>query len=189
MKITHMKSHLFRLAGSLSIVGLLLAGVVVSPAGTALAQTAEPPAKTDRVANTTRLENVYQRELNWLNQQQQNLDRTDQLVSRIQTYIANQQAAGKDVTALRAALATFQQQIATAQTSHQTAASILNTHTGFDANGHVTDAAQARQTLIAGHQSLADARRVLRQAILDLHRALRNWRLANRPGPAAPLSN
>jgi exonuclease VII large subunit len=179
MKIANVKSKLFSIVGSLSIAGLVLASVVVAPTGTALAQTATPPARVGQQARDERLERLYQRERDWLNQQQQNLDKTSQIVSKVQIYIANQQAKGKDVSALQAALAAFQQQIATMQSSHTTAANVLGSHAGFDANGKVTDPNQARQTLLDGRQALRAAHLILRQAILDLHRALRAWRQAN----------
>ena len=69
------------------------------------------------------------------------------------------------MSALQAALSTFQTQIATAQSSHNTTASVLGNHAGFDANGKVTNPDQARQTLLDGRQSLRDAHGVIRQAV------------------------
>src|SRR5512143_3250120 len=180
MKLSNLKFNVFKAVSILSLVGLVLAGIVALPSGTAFAQSATPPAKPGQQARDERLERWYQREQTWLNQQQQNLDRTSNIVTRVQQHIADQQAKGKDVTALQAALSTFQSQIATAQSSHATAATILNTHAGFDVNGKVTDPNQARQTLLDGRQALHDAHLILRQAIVDLHRAVREWRQANR---------
>ncbi len=179
MKTANVKSKLYGIVGSLSIAGLVLVSVVAAPTGAALAQTATPPAKAGQQARDQRLERLYRREQDWLNLQQQNLAKTSQIVSKVQTYIANQQANGKDVSALQTALGIFQQQIATAQSSHTTAANVLGNHAGFDANGKVIDPIQARQTLLDGRQALRDAHLELRQAVLDLHRALRAWRQAN----------
>jgi len=191
MKLTNLKVKFFKVVSILSLVGLVLAGIVALPSGTAFAQSATPPAKPGQQARDERLERWYQREQTWLNQQQQNLDKTSNIVTKVQQYIAAQQAKGKDVTALQAALSTFQSQIATARSSHATAATILNNHAGFDANGKVTDPNLARQTLLDGRQALNDAHRILRQAIVDLHRAIRAWRAANGllVKPAATPSN
>ena len=179
MNLTHLKSKLFRLIGGLSVAGVMLAGAVATPSGTALAQTATPPARVGQQVRDERLERVYQREQAWLTTQQQNLDKMNQIVSRVQAYIIAQQGRGKDVSALQAALTTFQQQIATAQSSHNTAATVLSNHADFDANGKVTDPNLARQTLLDGRQALRAAHQIMRQAVVDLHRAIRTWREAN----------
>ncbi len=179
MNISPLKSKLFSLIGGLSVAGLVLAGVVAAPTGTVLAQTATPPARPGLQSRGERLERWYQREQDWLDKQQQNLDRMNQIASKAQSYIANQQVRSKDVSALQTALAIFQQQIATAQSSHHTAANVLSHHAGYDANGKITNASQAQQTLIDGRQALSDAHLTMRQAVLDLRRAVRAWRVAN----------
>ncbi len=179
MKLKNWKSRWFSMIGVLSIAGMILAGVVAAPTAAALAQAATPPPKAGQQVRDQILERAYRREQAWLALQQQNLDRMNQIVTKVQNYIAAQQAKGKDVSALQAALAAFQQQIAVAQSSHTTAATALGNHAGFDANGNVTDPALARQTILDGRQALRDAHRVIRQAVTDLRRASRAWRTAN----------
>ena len=188
------KSKLQRAIAGLSISGVVLAGVIAAmPASAAYAAPGTPPAPGQPgAARNERLEQAYQREQAWLSQQQDNLNKMNSIADRVQQFITTQQGKGKDVSALQAALATFKSQIATAQASHATAANVLSAHLGFDANGKVTDAAQARQTLLDARQSLRDAHNVMRQAVLDLHRAIRAWRQANGPKvqqPAATPSN
>jgi hypothetical protein len=129
--------------------------------------------------------NRLAREQEWLKLQQTRLDGTAQIVEKTQAYITEQKSKGKDTAALEAALATFQQQVATAQTSHKTAADLLSAHAGFDASGKVTDSEQAHQTLTGAHQSLSDAHKVLQQAGLDLRKAIRAYRDANDPAAKA----
>jgi TolA-binding protein len=175
-------SKLQKVIAGLSVSGLVLAGVIAaSPATSAYAAPGTPPAQGQAAeTRNARLEQAYQREQEWLSQQQDNLNKMNTVVvDKIQQFITTQQGKGKDVTALQAALATFKSQLVTAQASHTTATNVLSTHLGFDANGKVTDAPQARQTLLAARQSLRDAHNVMRQAVLDLHRALRTWRQAN----------
>ncbi len=175
------KSKLQHAIAGLSIGGVVLAGVIAAmPANAAVAAPGTPPAPGQLWAvRNARLEQAYQREQAWLSQQQDNLNKMSSIADRVQQFITTQQGKGKDVSALQAALATFKSQIATAQTSHTTAANVLSAHVGFDANGKVTDAVQARQTLLDARQSLRDAHDVMRQAVTDLHRAIRAWRLAN----------
>jgi galactokinase len=177
------RSKLQRTIAGLSVSGLVLAGVMAAiPATAAYAAPSTPPAQPQR---NERLEQAYQREQEWLGTQQDNLNRLISVAGKVQQFITTQQNTGKDVSALQTALATFKSQIATAQASHATAGNVLNTHLGFDANGKVIDAAQARQTLLDARQSLYDAHRVMRQAVLDLHRAIRTWRQANGEGQSA----
>ncbi len=184
----NLKSKWQKIVAGLSVSGLVLAGIIAAaPTHAAYAAPATPPApaQTEQTRNA-RLERVYQREQQWLNTQQDNLNKMNNIADKVLQFITTQQGKGKDVTALQAALTTFKSQIATAQASHAIAAGALNTHVGFDVNGKVTDAAQARQTLLDARQSLRDAHNVMRQAIYDLHRALRTWRQAN--GPKAAIA-
>jgi hypothetical protein len=185
------KSKLQKVIAGLSVSGLVLAVIIAAiPATSAYAAPGTPPAQ-DQAAETrnARLEQAYQREQEWLSQQQDNLNKMNTVVvDKVQQFITTQQGKGKDVTALQAALATFKSQIVTAQSSHTTAANVLGTHLGFDANGKVTDAAQARQTLLDARQSLRDAHNVMRQAVLDLHRTIRQWRQVNGVKAAQPTA-
>ncbi len=177
----NLKSKWQKIVAGLCVSGLVLAGIIAAaPTHAAYAAPATPPApvQTEQTRNA-RLEKVYQREQQWLNTQQDNLNKMNNIADKVQQFITAQQGKGRDVTALQAALATFKSQIATAQASHATAAGVLSTHLGFDVNGKVTDTVQARQTLLDARQSLRDAHAVMRQAVYDLHRALRTWRQAN----------
>jgi hypothetical protein len=181
MKHLNIKSKFVRLISGLSIVAVAFTALAAAPVGVAFADTPTPTPKPGQAARTARLEKVYQREQNWLTQQQANLTKATAIATKVQDFINAQNAKGKDTTALQQALAVFQQQLATAQSAHQAAAAtILSNHTGFDANGKVTDAAQARQTLIDARQSLRDAHQALMQGTRDLHRAIREYRTANK---------
>ena len=177
----NLRSNLFKAIGSLSVAGMVLAGVITAPASTALAQPATPPAGQSRLAKARdeRLERWYQREQAWLSLQQVHLNTMNEVANKVQQFITTQQSKGKDVSALQAALDTFKSQIASAQSAHNTAASVLSAHQGFGADGQVVDADQARQTLIDARQSLRDAHRIMLQAAHDLRTAFREWREAN----------
>lgn len=126
------------------------------------------------------LKKDYQIEQNWLIKQQDNLNKTAAVVTNVQNLIDKANGKGKNTTALVNALATFQSQIATSQSSHDTAASILSTHSGFDANGNVIDRDAARLTVKSARQSLSDAHALLWQAAHDLHQAVKEWRENNK---------
>jgi len=114
------------------------------------------------------------------------LEKADRLGEKIQRLIdwANEQ--GLDTSALVAALAEYTQQLAEARQYHAQASQILAAHAGFDENGHVIDATLARQTVKDAADAHRESRQILRQALRDLHKAVKEWREANpRPQPAA----
>jgi hypothetical protein len=126
------------------------------------------------------LARAYQREQDWLTRQQANLGKADAAVTRVQDLVSKAQAKGLDTSALEAALSTFQAQLATAQSSDDTAASVLSAHNGFDASGNVTDDTAAAQTVKDADQALKDAGAVLAQATRDLQTAVKAWEEANK---------
>lgn len=140
-------------------------------------------AALDLFRDTKVEQNRLTREQKWLALQQTRLDDANKIVGLVQTYINNQNAKGQDTSALVAALATYQQQLATAQASHTNAANLLSAHAGFDNNGNVTNPTQAHQTLVDAHQALLDAHNVLNQAGTDLHKALDAYRDTHKPTP------
>ncbi len=127
-----------------------------------------------------RLENALSRENKWLGVQANNLQRMGQIAGKAQALIDQAKAKGIDVSALQAALNTFNSQVANAKSNHDTASGILSTHSGFDANGKVTDASVARETILDARQSLEDAHLTMRQAAVDLRGAIRTFRSAHK---------
>ena len=163
--------RLVALVLAFSMVAVLFAGV--SPA---FAQSGTPRLP----AGANALQRAYQREQKWLTLQTDNLKRGDQVATRLQTFIDNQNGKGKDTTKLAAALAAAKTQLADAHSAHDAAAALLSTHAGFDNSGKVTDLAQARQTLTSAVQSLWKSHRTLCQALRDMRVALRTYRQANK---------
>lgn len=173
MKTSHpisiFSSKSLRLAVS---VLLVLGAVLVVPAGTALA--AGPADPSSRNLGT-----AYQHEQHWLTVQQGNLDLANGIATSVQDLITEAQARSIDTTAISAALTTFQSQISAAQSSHDSAASLLSTHNGFDDSGNVTDAVAAAQTVAQAGQALLNAHTILVQSSRGLLNALKAWEKAN----------
>ena len=164
--LTAARTWLVKLGGAL-LAATAAAGLALSPVAA---------AGPTRPAPT--LETVYQREQNWLVVQTTTLTDANTIAANIQNWINTLQGQGKDTTDLETALAAFNSQIATAQTNHDAAASTLASHAGFDANGQVTDRAQAASTLRQAYQSLQTAHLTLVSAVVDLRLAVRTWRNA-----------
>ena len=183
----------------LAAVALLAAAAAVSAIGIASApafaqsSSTTPNAAQPGSASTTRsaaLEKAFANENTWLATQASNLQKIGQWVTKAQDLIDKAKAKGWNAGGLQAALNAFKAQIANAQGLHHTANAILTNHKGFDANGKVTGAAAAAQTVKDARQSLGDARGVMRQAVLDLRSVILNFRKAHKSKaqPAAPTA-
>ncbi|MCL5959687.1 MAG: hypothetical protein M1358_10315, partial [Chloroflexi bacterium] len=109
-----------------------------------------------------------------------------ELAAKVQSYIDNQKAKGKDTSSLETALANFKAAVATAQSDYDTAKSTLDARAGFDANGEVTDIAQARSTVQTAGKAERQFHQTMRKATVDLRKALRQYRQANRPEAEGP---
>jgi chromosome segregation ATPase len=144
------------------------------------AQGTNPPPPPGGQNQVERLEKAYQRELKALDAQVKRLTAVDERVQKVTERIANLKSQGKDTTALDEALNDFKAAVQEAHTSHDSAAAILKTHAGFDANGKVTDAQQARATVKEAEQLLRRVHQGLRPAIRDVVRAVREFIRDNR---------
>ncbi len=113
--------------------------------------------------------------------EQKRLDQANALVGKAQDRINALKGQGKDTSALETALSSFKNALGSAQTSLNSAKSTLDAHTGFDANGNVTDEAQARATLQAAGNSEQQFRQTVRQALSDVRKALQQYRADNKP--------
>jgi len=163
----------WRVFGAVAALAML-AGFVFTPTSTAYADDGMATAP----GGGKRLEAAFKAEQKWLSIQQEHLNKAGEFADKVQTFIDEQK--GKDTSALEAALAAFNQQVAAAQGKHDNAASILSAHAGFDENGQVTNREAARETVKSAHEALANARKTLWQAERDLRKALKDWRQANK---------
>ncbi|MCC7361503.1 MAG: hypothetical protein IT317_18595 [Anaerolineales bacterium] len=163
------KAWWVKLSGAL-LAAALTAGLALAPAYAApAAVAAERPAPT--------LETLYQREQNWLTVQTTTLTNANSIAVNMQNWIDTLKRLGKDTTDLETALASFNGAVASAQTRHNAAAGTLAAHAGFDANGTVTDRAQAAATVRSAYDNLQAAHLTLVGAVVDLRLAVRTWRL------------
>ena len=180
-----------KFVGNASVV--TIAGLTILSGTPALVQAAPMSLPDTATAPNVRLPaerlilgREYAREQKWLAGQQNALDQEVKLGTKTQAWIDSLKAKGKDTTPLDQAMTAFNAQVANAQNVHNTAATILSTHAGFDANGLVTNFVQARATVRNARQSLWNARRIRLQARTDLIRVIVQWRWTNNETIAAP---
>jgi len=173
LKLKTLHSWAIKLAGAL-LAAALTAGLALAPAyaaGSPSGQVSPTPAGPVNQA----LANIYQREQSWLSVQTNTLADANTIAANGQNWINTLKGQGKDTTALETALAAFNGQVAAAQTAHDAAEGVLAAHAGFDANGAVTNGAEAAGTLRQAYQKLQQAHLSLVSAAVNLRLAIRTW--------------
>ena len=171
--MSHLRKYRSWSIGFLILIAVLVLGVTTP----ALAQ--DNPARP--TPSGVNLELFYARELLVADRQAEALSRAGGAITRVEDLITRLQSEGFDTADLETALAAYRSGIAAAQSAHDEAAAILSTHAGFDGDGHVTNLAQALDTVRTAGQSLREAHLKLRTANLDLRQALHAWYEAHRP--------
>jgi hypothetical protein len=171
-KLNLVSKILFGLALGLMLV--LGAGAITTPAAYAA-----PPQQQ---GNHTRLEYGLRLAELHLKGQQNRLDLARDGAALAQDFIDEQKKNGKDTADIQAALDEFNRQIEAAQAKHDQAQQIFEIKAGFDADGQVTDADQARETLQDIREAMREAGETLRRGLQDFRQAMRDFRQANRPG-------
>jgi chromosome segregation ATPase len=153
--------------------------------GSASAAPAKPVADKANAALSRRYKEEQQR----LKLQDARLNRAAEYAAKVDSIIAKLKAKGKDTAALEQAVAAFRAGIAQARAEWQAASDTLSTHSGFDADGKVSDADQARATLKSAHEHMQSAHTIARGAYKSLHEAIVAYRKANREvkEPVAPV--
>ncbi len=164
------------------LVGLAAMGLALSAAAPALAAEPAPPAPAAQSQRQPwRLERAYLRAQHDLEMQAFHLSKTDEVTAKTQALIDRAKGEGKDTSGVEAALAAFEAAVPQAEAAHAEAAAVLASHAGFDDNGQVTEAVQARETIEAANEAMREARELLRDAERDLRQAIRDFVRANRP--------
>jgi hypothetical protein len=159
--------------GRWMVVAIVMVSLTLAFAGVASAE-----GNAQQTTNET-LETMLRRENNVLGAQANRLRTANNIATRVQAWIDRLNADGKDTGLLETALSTFKTNLASAQASHDEAAAILAAHNGFDANGKVTDRQAAIETVRSVGSALKTVHRTLSQAVIELRKAIIDWRAAN----------
>jgi hypothetical protein len=107
------------------------------------------------------------------------LDKTDNVVTRLEEAITTGQEKKRDVSALVDALKKFKEQISTARVAQNQAAGLLAHPAGFNQDGTVTDRDLAFKTIREIHQVQQDIRRQIGDSIKDALKAVREYHQDN----------
>ena len=175
MKMLFKKTILLALVAALAVASLPF--VRVSAAG------ADDPQPPSGPVTNGKLEQVWARQQRAYEKLGKGFDRADDFTARAQQLIDRAKENGKDVSALQAALDAFESAIKEAHPIYEGGKGIINSHQGFDANGKVTNAEKAKETIQAMHDKLQEVKAAMNGTGKALREATRDFRQAN-PRPA-----
>jgi hypothetical protein len=191
MEVTVMKHLSLTSRACLTIISGVTAGVIIVtggllvsvPAAHAAGISAEPSLSLqidqhDEERQTRRLQHLFNQQKLMLAIQEDHLVMAREAAADAQERIDELKAEGKDTARIEAALAAFNGGIEAAQSSWNTARSILSAGAGFDDKGQVIDQEQARETVRSAGRALQDTGRILRRAAADFRHAARQFRQA-----------
>jgi hypothetical protein len=128
-----------------------------------------------------KLEQIWARELSMYEKLGKAFSDTDSHVAKFQEMIDRASANGKDVTALQAALDAYESALNNARPTYNSLASIINAHSGFDANGKVTDEELAKATVREVGETMKEIKSAMGGTFKALRDAAKAFRDANRP--------
>ena len=175
-KLTLQKTILAALIVALMAAALPLTGVSAAP------QTTQPYVDGKGISNE-RLENIWKRMQNRYERVGKLFDNDAKLVDRAEEMISRLKDAGEPTAELEAALKAYQDALKQARPIYESCKGILNSHKGFDENGKVTDAGQAKETVKQFGEKLIGIRNAMDgtgKALVELMKSIRDQ---HKPAP------
>ncbi|MCF6278620.1 MAG: hypothetical protein L3J16_07730 [Anaerolineales bacterium] len=176
------KMVLIALVAALGLAALPTGNVYAS----GLSDETTPPVRPEPTGE--RLEKGWQRALRMNERVGKLFERADKGSEKIQRLIDKANQKGLDTAAVQAALDAFAQAIADARVIYDNAQTIIDAHAGFDADGKVSDAAEAAETLKSVGEQLKALRETVSPSGKALREAIKAFREAN-PRPVKPTDS
>jgi hypothetical protein len=148
------------------------------PVTSAYAQDENPPKAE---LTNEKLEKVWAREMQAYERLGKVFSDIDGTISKLQARLDKASENGKDVTALQSALDAFESALASAKPTYDGMSGLINAHAGFDADGKVTNAEQAKSTVKEVGTKLKEVKDAMGGTGKALREALKAFREANKP--------
>lgn len=179
-----MKTMLFKKTILSALIAALVLAALPLTGVSAAGQTDPTPPAQGQVSNE-RLENIWAR----MNRRYERLgnffDKSDGLVDKASKMIERLEEAGESTAELEAALAAFEDAVKDAHPIYESCNGIINSHKGFDSDGKVTDAEQAKETIKELGVKFGEIKSTMDgtgKALIELMKSIRD---AHRPAPTA----
>jgi hypothetical protein len=171
-----MKNIFKKMLLALSAAALIFAAFPVTSAFAA----DEAPPVSGEVSNE-KLEKAWARQLQAYEKTGKAFADVDAHIAKFQERIDKAAEGGKDVAALQSALDAYAAALKSAQPTYASIGSIVNSHAGFDANGKVTDAEQAKSTVEQMRTKIQEVKTTMGGSFKALTEAFKAFREANKP--------
>lgn len=160
------------------VAALALAAI---PASSAYAADENPPATVNE-----KLEKMWARVLKVYERTGKAFEDTDAHIARFQGMIDKAADKGKDVSDLQAALDAYEAALTTTRPQYEALGAVIAAHAGFDADGKVTDAEQAKATLKEVREQMKAIKESMGGTFKALREAVKAFREANKPAEGNP---
>ncbi|MBI2331100.1 MAG: hypothetical protein HYU84_02825 [Chloroflexi bacterium] len=105
----------------------------------------------------------------------------DAHIAKFQGMIDRAAENGKDVTSLQAALDAYEAALLASQPAYEELGQTFRTHSGFDANGNVTDSEKAKATIKEARDQMKAIKDSMGGTFKALREAVKAFREANKP--------
>jgi hypothetical protein len=158
------------------LVGVWAVPVAAAPQATA----ALAPRRPDQGRHPYQGKYVYKRALLRVDMQHDRIKHAQAAADLVEEYLADEEAAGYDTSAMEVALSELRGRLTEAQDHNETAAQILEDGAGFDEEGYATDPEQARETMRSANEEMREAGRALREGNREFRRAFHKYRRSKR---------
>lgn len=165
------------------ILAVMTAALVFAafPVTSAYAQDENPPKPE---LTNERLEKIWARELKAYERLGKAFADVEGSIEKIQARLDKAAENGKDVTALQAALDAYESALLASKPTYDSIGGLVSAHAGFDADGKVTDAEQAKATVNEVGEQLKALKDSMGGTLKALRDAMKAFREANKPTDA-----
>ena len=162
-------------------VALVLAAI---PVTNAYAADETPPAPT-----AEKLEMVWARQLKMYERMGKAFEDTNAHIAKFQSMIDNAAEKGRDVASLQAALDAYEAALVASRPAYEALGQTFETHSGFDANGKVTDLEQAQATVKEVREQAKALKESMGGTFKALREAVKAFRESNKPTQETSLGS
>ena len=171
-----MKNLISRVVLAVLVASLAIAAI---PVTSAYAADETPPTKGE--LTDEKIEEIWARQLQAYERMGKAYEDTDAHIARFQSMIDKAAANGKDVTSLQAALDAYETALLASEPAYEELGQVFRTHSGFDANGKVTDSEKAKATIKEARQGMKAIKDSMGGTFKALREAIKAFREANKP--------
>lgn len=160
------------------VMAVLAAALAMAavPVGGVFALIEDPPAPTNE-----RLEKAWARQVKTYERLGRAYENGDERLAKLQGMIDKAAENGKDVSDLQAALDAYKAALTAARPAYEALGEIISAHAGFDANGRIADAEQAKVTVKEARDQMKAIKESMGGAFKALRAAIKAFRAANKP--------